>query len=197
MQALEEVGMSYTLNPGDGAFYGPKIDYHLEDSLGRTWQCGTIQLDFQMPEKFDMTYIGEDGEKHRPVMVHRAILGSMERFIGILTEHFAGAFPIWLSPVQTIILPITDDQADYAREIAQKLKKAGVRAEVDYRNEKIGYKIREAQMQKIPYMLVVGKKEVESQTVSVRDRKEGDVGIKTIDEILAQIVEEIQNKVVK
>lgn len=197
MQALEEAGMSYTLNPGDGAFYGPKIDYHLEDSLGRTWQCGTIQLDFQMPEKFDMTYIGEDGEKHRPVMVHRAILGSMERFIGILTEHFAGAFPIWLSPVQTIILPITDDQADYAREIAQKLKKAGVRAEVDYRNEKIGYKIREAQMQKIPYMLVVGKKEVESQTVSVRDRKEGDVGIKTIDEILAQIVEEIQNKVVK
>lgn len=197
MQALEEVGMSYTLNPGDGAFYGPKIDYHLEDSLGRTWQCGTIQLDFQMPEKFDMTYIGEDGEKHRPVMVHRAILGSMERFIGILTEHFAGAFPIWLSPVQTIILPITDDQADYAREIAQKLKKAGVRAEVDYRNEKIGYKIREAQIQKIPYMLVVGKKEVESQTVSVRDRKEGDVGIKTIDEILAQIVEEIQNKVVK
>ena len=197
MQALEEVGMSYTLNPGDGAFYGPKIDYHLEDSLGRTWQCGTIQLDFQMPEKFDMTYIGEDGERHRPVMVHRAILGSMERFIGILTEHFAGAFPIWLSPVQTIILPITDDQADYAREIAQKLKKAGVRAEVDYRNEKIGYKIREAQMQKIPYMLVVGKKEVESQTVSVRDRKEGDVGIKTIDEILAQIVEEIQNKVVK
>lgn len=197
MQALEEVGMPYTLNPGDGAFYGPKIDYHLEDSLGRTWQCGTIQLDFQMPEKFDMTYIGEDGEKHRPVMVHRAILGSMERFIGILTEHFAGAFPIWLSPVQTIILPITDDQADYAREIAQKLKKAGVRAEVDYRNEKIGYKIREAQMQKIPYMLVVGKKEVESQTVSVRDRKEGDVGIKTIDEILAQIVEEIQNKVVK
>ena len=197
MQALEEVGMSYTLNPGDGAFYGPKIDYHLEDSLGRTWQCGTIQLDFQMPEKFDMTYIGEDGEKHRPVMVHRAILGSMERFIGILTDHFAGAFPIWLSPVQTIILPITDDQADYAREIAQKLKKAGVRAEVDYRNEKIGYKIREAQMQKIPYMLVVGKKEVESQTVSVRDRKEGDVGIKTIDEILAQIVEEIQNKVVK
>ena len=197
MQALEEVGMPYTLNPGDGAFYGPKIDYHLEDSLGRTWQCGTIQLDFQMPEKFDMTYIGEDGEKHRPVMVHRAILGSMERFIGILTEHFAGAFPIWLSPVQTIILPITDDQADYAREIAQKLKKAGVRAEVDYRNEKIGYKIREAQIQKIPYMLVVGKKEVESQTVSVRDRKEGDVGIKTIDEILAQIVEEIQNKVVK
>ena len=197
MQALEEVGMSYTLNPGDGAFYGPKIDYHLEDSLGRTWQCGTIQLDPQMPEKFDMTYIGEDGEKHRPVMVHRAILGSMERFIGILTEHFAGAFPIWLSPVQTIILPITDDQADYAREIAQKLKKAGVRAEVDYRNEKIGYKIREAQMREIPYMLVVGKKEVESQTVSVRDRKEGDVGIKTIDEILAQIVEEIQNKVVK
>lgn len=197
MQALEEVGMPYTLNPGDGAFYGPKIDYHLEDSLGRTWQCGTIQLDFQMPEKFDMTYIGEDGEKHRPVMVHRAILGSMERFIGILTEHFAGAFPIWLSPVQTIVLPITDDQADYAKEVVQKLKKAGVRAEGDYRNEKIGYKIREAQMQKIPYMLVVGKKEVESQTVSVRDRKEGDIGIKTIDEIATQIVEEIQTKIVK
>jgi len=197
MQALEEVGMPYTLNPGDGAFYGPKIDYHLEDSLGRTWQCGTIQLDFQMPEKFDMTYIGEDGEKHRPVMVHRAILGSMERFIGILTEHFAGAFPIWLSPVQTIVLPITDDQADYAKEVVQKLKKAGVRAEGDYRNEKIGYKIREAQMQKIPYMLVVGRKEIESQTVSVRDRKEGDIGIKTIDEITAQIVEEIQTKIVK
>ena len=197
MQALEEVGMPYTLNPGDGAFYGPKIDYHLEDSLGRTWQCGTIQLDFQMPEKFDMTYIGEDGEKHRPVMVHRAILGSMERFIGILTEHFAGAFPIWLSPVQTIVLPITDDQADYAKEVVQKLKKVGVRAEGDYRNEKIGYKIREAQMQKIPYMLVVGKKEIESQTVSVRDRKEGDIGIKTIDEIATRIVEEIQTKIVK
>lgn len=196
-QALEEVGLPYTINPGDGAFYGPKIDYHLEDSLGRTWQCGTIQLDFQMPEKFDMTYIGEDGEKHRPVMVHRAILGSIERFIGILTEHFAGAFPIWLAPVQAIVLPITDDQADYAREIADSLKAAGVRVDVDYRNEKVGYKIREAQMQKIPYMLVVGKKEAEDRSVSVRDRKEGDIGVKSLDEIKAQILKEIEEKVAK
>lgn len=197
IDALEEVDMPYTVNPGDGAFYGPKIDYHLEDSLGRTWQCGTIQLDFQMPEKFDMTYIGEDGEKHRPVMVHRAILGSMERFIGILTEHFAGAFPIWLAPVQAIILPITDEQADYAKEIAEALKKEGVRVEVDYRNEKVGYKIREAQMQKVPYMLVVGKKEAESQMVSVRDRKAGDIGVMSVDDIKAQIVSEISEKIAK
>lgn len=197
IEALNAVGMPYTVNEGDGAFYGPKIDYHLEDSIGRTWQCGTIQLDFQMPEKFDMTYIGEDGEKHRPVMLHRAILGSMERFIGILTEHFAGAFPVWLNPIQAIVLPITDEQADYAKAIAEELKASGIRVEVDYRNEKIGYKIREAQLQKIPYMLVVGKKEAEANEVSVRDRKEGDIGKMRLEDLKVQIVKEINEKIVK
>lgn len=197
IEALNAVGMPYTVNEGDGAFYGPKIDYHLEDSIGRTWQCGTIQLDFQMPEKFDMTYIGEDGEKHRPVMLHRAILGSMERFIGILTEHFAGAFPVWLNPIQAIVLPITDEQADYAKAIAEELKTSGIRVEVDYRNEKIGYKIREAQLQKIPYMLVVGKKEAEANEVSVRDRKEGDIGKMRLEDLKVQIVKEINEKIVK
>ena len=191
-ESLKEMNMNYIVNEGDGAFYGPKIDFHLKDSLGRTWQCGTIQLDFQMPEKFDMCYIGEDGEKHRPVMVHRTCFGSIERFIGILTEHFAGAFPTWLAPVQAVVLPITDKFKDYADEVAAKLSAEGVRVEVDGRNEKIGYKIREAQMQKVPHMLIVGEKE--ATTVGHRDRAKGDMGAVAVDEFVAQIVEEIKSK---
>lgn len=193
-ESLKEMNMNYIVNEGDGAFYGPKIDFHLKDSLGRTWQCGTIQLDFQMPEKFDMCYIGEDGEKHRPVMVHRTCFGSIERFIGILTEHFAGAFPTWLAPVQAIVLPITDKFKDYADEVAAKLSAEGVRVEVDGRNEKIGYKIREAQMQKVPHMLIVGEKEATTGTVGHRDRAKGDMGAVAVDEFVAQIVEEIKSK---
>lgn len=193
-ESLKEMDMNYIVNEGDGAFYGPKIDFHLKDSLGRTWQCGTIQLDFQMPEKFDMCYIGEDGEKHRPVMVHRTCFGSIERFIGILTEHFAGAFPTWLAPVQAVVLPITDKFKDYAEEVAAKLSAEGVRVEVDGRNEKIGYKIREAQMQKVPHMLIVGEKEATTGTVGHRDRAKGDMGAVAVDEFVAQIVEEIKSK---
>ena len=192
--ALTELGMDYIVNEGDGAFYGPKIDFHLQDCLDRTWQCGTIQLDFQMPEKFDMCYIGEDGEKHRPVMVHRTVFGSIERFIGILTEHFAGAFPTWLSPVQARVLPITDKFNDYAYEVASKLEAAGVRVEVDSRNEKIGYKIRESQMQKVPYMLVVGEKEATSGTVGLRKRGEGDLGAVAVEQLVADIAAEIKER---
>ncbi|MBR6756203.1 MAG: threonine--tRNA ligase [Peptococcaceae bacterium] len=192
--ALVDMGMDYIINEGDGAFYGPKIDFHLQDCLGRTWQCGTIQLDFQMPEKFEMSYIGEDSEKHRPVMVHRTAFGSVERFIGILTEHFAGAFPTWLAPVQAVVMPITDKFAPYAAEVVAKLKEAGVRVELDGRNEKIGYKIREAQVQKIPYMLVVGEKEMESNTIGVRKRGEGDLGAVDVDQFVAQIAAEIKNR---
>lgn len=184
IDALDQVGLTYQLNPGDGAFYGPKIDFHLRDSLGRTWQCGTIQLDFQMPEKFDMAYIGEDGEKHRPVMVHRAILGSMERFIGILIEHYAGAFPVWLAPVQVRILPITDAHKEYADKLANQMQGLGIRVEVDSRNEKIGYKIREATVQKLPYMLVVGGKEMDERTVSVRSYAYGDEGVMSADDFV-------------
>jgi len=194
-QTLKEKGMRYYINEGDGAFYGPKIDFHLKDSLGRTWQCGTIQLDFQMPEKFDMTYIGEDGEKHRPVMVHRTIFGSIERFIGILTEHYAGAFPTWLAPVQVKILPITDKQLSYGRKLYEELFQAGVRVELDERNEKIGYKIREAQVQKIPYMLVIGDREVENNTVSLRKRGEGDLGAVPFHEFKEKVLEEIKKKI--
>lgn len=193
-KALEEKGMEYVVNEGDGAFYGPKIDFHLEDSLGRTWQCGTIQLDFQMPEKFDLTYIGEDGQKHRPVMIHRAIFGSIERFIGILIEHYAGAFPLWLSPVQVKILPIADRHHDYAYELKQKLEESGIRVEVDDRNEKIGYKIREAQLEKVPYMLIVGDKEMEEQTVALRKRGEGDLGSVSLTEFVARLQQEIAKK---
>lgn len=193
-KALEKAGLAYKINPGDGAFYGPKIDFHLKDSIGRTWQCGTIQLDFQMPEKFDMSYIGEDGEKHRPVMVHRAIMGSMERFIGILVEHFAGAFPTWLAPVQVRIMPITDAQANYAEEVAQSFKGAGIRVETDYRNEKIGYKIREATVQKIPYMLVVGAKEAEAGLVALRSYKNGDEGTIQPEELKNRILQEIEQR---
>jgi threonyl-tRNA synthetase len=193
-EALEEKGLPYKINEGDGAFYGPKIDFHLEDCLGRTWQCGTIQLDFQMPERFDLTYIGSDGEKHRPVMIHRVIFGSIERFIAILTEHFAGAFPAWLAPVQVKLLAITDRSNEYITKLREDLLNNDIRAEIDLRNEKIGYKIREAQMEKVPYMLIVGDKEVENGTVSVRSRKNGDMGVMKIQEFKELLLKEIQEK---
>lgn len=192
--ALDERGMEYKVNEGDGAFYGPKIDFHLRDSIGRTWQCGTIQLDMLMPEKFDLNYIGEDGQKHRPVMIHRVAYGSLERFIGILIEHFAGAFPAWLAPIQVKILPITDRHMDYAKKVAKEMWAQDVRVTVDERNEKIGYKIREAQMQKIPYVLVVGDKEMENGTVAVRKRGEGDLGPQATDVFTKQLLAEIAAK---
>lgn len=192
--AMDDKGMDYKINEGDGAFYGPKIDFHLEDCIGRTWQCGTIQLDFQMPERFELEYTGADGEKHRPVMIHRVVFGSIERFIGILTEQYAGAFPLWLSPVQVKVLPISDKHGEFAAEIEEKLKKAGIRVETDSRNEKIGYRIREAQLQKIPYMLVLGDKEVESGSVAVRSRSEGDRGAMSIDNFIEMLNAEIESK---
>lgn len=189
--ALDEMHMPYVVNEGDGAFYGPKIDFHLEDSLGRTWQCGTIQLDFQLPMRFEAEYTGSDGEKHRPIMIHRVCFGSIERFIGILIEHFAGAFPTWLAPVQVKLLPISDRQHDYAAEVAKKLTSAGIRVETDTRNEKIGYKIREAQLEKVPYMLVIGDKECENGTVAVRSRKNGDMGTESLDTFIADVRKEI------
>jgi threonyl-tRNA synthetase len=193
--ALVSKDIDYNINPGDGAFYGPKIDFHLVDSLGRTWQCATLQLDFQMPERFELEYIGADGEKHRPVMIHRTVFGSIERFIGILTEHFAGAFPLWLAPVQVTILPITDRVQEYAQGVADKLADLGFRVETDFRNEKIGYKIREAQMQKIPFMLVLGDKEAESGEVTVRRRTGGDIGTMTLDAFIALATQERDDKV--
>ena len=193
-EAITEMGKSYVINEGDGAFYGTKINFHLRDCLGRTWQCGTIQLDMQLPERFELEYTGADGEKHRPVMIHRVVFGSIERFIGVITEHFAGAFPVWLSPVQVKVMPITDRAADYAKSVAAKLDAAKVRVETDLRNEKIGYKIREAQMQKIPYMLVVGDKEAEAGTVSVRTRAGVDLGAMPLDEFMAKIGEEISTR---
>ncbi|WP_409228120.1 threonine--tRNA ligase [Gudongella sp. SC589] len=193
-EALEEKEISFKINEGDGAFYGPKIDFHLEDAIGRTWQCGTIQLDFQMPERFDLTYVDQDNEKKRPVMVHRTILGSMERFMGILIEHFAGKFPVWIAPVQATILPISDKFNDYAKEVAKQLEEKGIRVEVDERAEKIGYKIREAQMQKLPYMLIVGEKEVEDRLVSVRKRDQGDMGQMGMEAFIEQIMEEVETK---
>ena len=195
--ALDDLGLPYVVNEGDGAFYGPKIDFHLQDSIGRTWQCGTIQLDFQLPLRFELEYTGADGEKHRPIMIHRVAFGSIERFIGILIEHFAGAFPTWLSPVQVKVLPISDKYLEYGETVLAGLKEAGIRAELDSRAEKIGYKIREAQMQKIPYMLVVGAKEEESGLVSVRSRFEGDEGQKTLAEFIASIQKEIADKVAR
>ena len=192
--ALDDLGLPYVVNVGDGAFYGPKIDFHLEDSIGRTWQCGTIQLDFQLPLRFNLEYTGADGEKHRPIMIHRVIFGSIERFIGILIEHFAGAFPTWLAPVQVKVLPISDKYMDYAQKVLDELNNSGVRAEIDTRAEKIGYKIREAQMKKIPYMLVVGAKEEEDGLVSIRSRFEGDEGQKSLTDFLAAIKMEIQAK---
>ena len=192
--ALDDLGLSYSVNEGDGAFYGPKIDFHLEDSIGRTWQCGTIQLDFQLPMRFNCEYIGADGEKHRPIMIHRVVFGSIERFIGILIEHFAGAFPTWLSPVQVKVLPISDKYMDYAGKVLDDLKENGIRAEIDTRAEKIGYKIREARLQKIPYMLVVGAKEEEEGKVSVRSRFLGDEGAKDLSVFVSDIKEEIRTR---
>lgn len=192
--ALEQLGMDYEVNEGDGAFYGPKIDFHLEDCIGRTWQCGTIQLDFQMPERFDLTYTGKDGEKHRPVMLHRTALGSIERFIGILTEHYAGAFPLWLAPVQVKVLPVTDEHIPYAQKVSDALTAAGLRVETDSRNEKVGYRIREAQLQKIPYMLVLGGKEAEAGEVAVRDRRDGKTTTMSLEAFLEKAKAEVDSK---
>ena len=185
-KALEELNLPYEVNEGDGAFYGPKIDFHLEDSLGRTWQCGTIQLDFQLPQRFEAEYVGADGDKHRPIMIHRVVFGSIERFIGILIEHYAGKFPLWLAPVQVKILPISDKHIEYAKSVVADLTAKGFRCELDTRDEKIGYKIREAQLEKVPYMLIVGQKEEDEKTVSVRKRDQGDIGSMTIDQFASQ-----------
>lgn len=194
-RALEGMGRSYKLNPGDGAFYGPKLDFDVTDALGRKWQCATVQLDFQLPLKFDLNYIGEDGKEHRPVMIHRAIMGSLERFIGIITEHFAGVFPAWLSPVQARVLPITDRHQAYAASVVEKLRAAGIRVEQDNRNEKIGYKIREAEMQKIPFILVIGDKEAEAGAVAVRRRGQKDLGAMPTEAFLELAAVEIAQKV--
>ena len=189
--ALTSIGKTYVVNPGDGAFYGPKLDFHIEDSLGRTWQCGTIQLDYQLPGRFNLEYVGADGEKHCPVMIHRVVFGSIERFIGVITEHYAGAFPVWLSPVQAVVMPITDRVNEYAEEVTAKLNDLGFRVESDLRNEKIGYKIREAQLQKTPYMLVVGDKEKEAGAVAVRTRSGVDLGAMPLDDFIAKLREEV------
>lgn len=188
-EVIEEKGVPFQINEGDGAFYGPKLDFHVKDSIGRTWQCGTIQLDMLMPERFDMTYIGEDGQKHRPVMVHRTVFGSVERFLGILIENYNGAFPVWLAPVQVKLLPISDKHLAYAKELRKKFKKMGIRVEVDESNEKIGYKIRKAQMEKVPYMAVIGDKEMENNTLSIRDRAKGDIGAQPVDDFIAHVQE--------
>lgn len=195
--ALDKIGQPYIVNEGDGAFYGPKIDFHLRDSIGRTWQCGTIQLDFQLPQRFDLEYMGSDGLKHRPIMLHRVCFGSVERFIGILIEHFAGAFPTWLAPTQVEVIPISDKTLDYAKDVLAKLKDAGIRAELDGRSEKMGFKIREAQVKKIPYMLVVGPKEAEEGKVAVRSRFAGDEGAKDLETFLADIKKEIADRVLR
>ncbi len=193
-EALDGKGIPFIINEGDGAFYGPKIDFHLEDCLGRTWQCGTIQLDFQIPQRFDLTYIGSDGEKHRPIMLHRVIFGSIERFIGILTEHFAGKFPLWLAPVQVKLLTVTEKFAEYAEELGNKLSNEGLRVEVDVRNEKIGYKIREARNERVSYIGVIGEKEMESGTLTVRSSKEGELGTLNLDDFIAKLKKEIEEK---
>ena len=193
-KVLKDLNIDYELNEGDGAFYGPKTDFHIKDCLGRSWQCGTVQLDFQMPERFDLTYVGEDGEKHRPVMLHRVIFGSIERFIGILIEHYAGAFPVWLSPVQVKILPISEKQHDYAKKIEEEMKAKGIRAKLDDRSEKIGYKIREAQLEKVPYMVIVGQKEEEENIVSIRSRKDGDIGSMKTNEFIKKVIKEDKEK---
>ena len=193
-RALEENGKPYTINEGDGAFYGPKIDFHLEDSIGRTWQCGTIQLDFQMPERFDLTYVGQDNERHRPVMIHRVIFGSIERFIGILTEHYAGAFPLWLNPTQMKVISINERNIDWCEEVAAMLGDAGFRVESDYRSEKLGFKLREAQLAKIPYMIVIGDNEMNEKVISVRSRKDGDLGTMSLDDFIARCEEEVRLK---
>lgn len=192
--AITELGYDYEVNEGDGAFYGPKLDFHLTDCLGRTWQCGTIQLDFQLPERFELEYVGADGAKHRPIMIHRVVFGSIERFIGILTEHFAGAYPTWLAPVQVKLLPIADRHLDYLYDVKKALEAKGIRCEIDDRSEKIGFKIRSAQLEKVPYMILAGDKDIEANTISVRSRKNGDEGAATLDEFLARIIEEVETK---
>ena len=196
-KAISDMGKDFVINEGDGAFYGPKLDFHLADSLGRTWQCGTIQLDMQMPERFELEYTGADGEKHRPVMIHRVVLGSIERFIGVITEHFGGAFPAWLTPVQVKVLPVTDRAAAYADGVAKVLDEAGFRVEVDHRSEKLGYKIREAQTMKIPYMVVVGDKDMENHTVSIRHRTGEDLGAMSLDAFTALLKEEVDTMAIK
>lgn len=193
-KAIEKMGKTYVINEGDGAFYGPKLDFHLEDSIGRTWQCGTIQLDMQMPQRFDLTYVGSDNEKHRPIMIHRVIFGSIERFIGILTEHFAGKFPLWLAPVQVKLLTVADSFSDYAKDVAAKCEAAGLRVELDVRNEKIGYKLREARNERVSYICVIGEREVEAGTLAVRSTKVGELGAMSVDEFIAKLTEEIQTK---
>lgn len=193
--AVKEMGKDYVINEGDGAFYGPKLDFHLADSLGRTWQCGTIQLDMQLPERFELEYTGADNEKHRPVMIHRVVLGSVERFIGVITEHFAGAFPLWLSPVQVSVIPISNAFNDYAEEVRDRLDAAGIRVEADLRNETMKLKIREAQLQKTPYMLVVGEREQNDKAASVRNRKGENLGAMPVDAIIAKLRREIDDKV--
>ena len=192
--AITELGYDYEVNEGDGAFYGPKLDFHLTDCLGRTWQCGTIQLDFQLPERFELEYVGSDGEKHRPIMIHRVVFGSIERFIGILTEHFAGAYPVWLAPVQVKLLPIADRHLDYLYDVKKALEAKGIRCEIDDRSEKIGFKIRSAQLEKVPYMLLAGDKDIENNTISIRSRKQGDEGAANLDDFLARILEEVETK---
>ena len=192
--ALDNLGIEYVVNEGDGAFYGPKIDFHLEDSLGRTWQCGTIQLDFQLPMRFNAEYTGEDGEKHQPIMIHRVVFGSIERFIGILIEHFAGAFPAWLAPVQVKVIPVSERHLEYAESVRKMLSGNGRRVETDERNEKLGYKIRQAQLEKVPYMLIVGDKEVEGGTVSIRSRKNGDMGSMKAEDFSESLKKEIEDK---
>ena len=196
-EAITEMGKEYEVNEGDGAFYGPKLDFHLADSLGRTWQCGTVQLDSQLPERFELEYVGEDGQKHRPVMLHRVVLGSIERFIGVITEHFAGKFPLWLSPVQAVVLPISEHHHEYAQGVQDVLEEAGFRVECDLRNEKIGYKIREAQLQRTPYMIVVGDKEAAEGTISVRHRADGDLGSMDLPAFIAKLKEEVESKEIK
>ena len=192
--ALEELNLDFIVNEGDGAFYGPKIDFHLEDSIGRTWQCGTIQLDFQLPQRFELEYVGSDGEKHRPIVIHRVIFGSIERFIGILIEHFAGKFPTWLAPVQVKVLPISDKFNDYSEQIKNELEKNGIRVEMDYRNEKIGYKIRESRNERVPYIVVVGEKEENEKKISLRSRKNGDEGSLELKELIDRINDEVISK---
>ncbi|WP_312354906.1 threonine--tRNA ligase, partial [Aminipila sp.] len=195
-EAMQQIGVPYVVNEGDGAFYGPKLDFHLEDSIGRTWQCGTIQLDMQMPQRFDLTYVGADGEKHRPVMIHRVIFGSIERFIGILTEHFAGKFPLWLAPVQVKLLTVTEKFTDYAKEVGKLLEEAGIRVEVDIRNEKIGYKLREARNERVSYIGIIGERETEARSLTVRSNKEGELGEMAVHEFVNKLVEEIASKAI-
>lgn len=193
-EAIEKTGVPYQINEGDGAFYGPKLDFHVQDSLGRTWQCGTIQMDMQLPERFDVNYIGEDGEKHRAVMLHRAGYGSLERFIGILIEHFGGAFPVWISPVQVKVIPVTEKHLDYAKAVASAMSESNIRVEVEDANETLGYKIRKAQMEKVPYMIIVGDKEVKSRTVAIRSRKDGDMGSMPLPMFVANLIREINSR---